>query len=111
MRDLWQTRSGFLSMQVLNEYYVNVTQKLKPGLTKAEAWSDLEALDAWEPIPISSDLPVRGYHLQARYALALQSRARAESVERISPDSRYLKLVEKTVGGSKRHITKLALSR
>lgn len=70
IRELWQTRTGCISMQVLNEYYVNVTQKLKPGLTKAEAWSDLEALRAWEPIPISFQLLVRGYHIQTRYELS-----------------------------------------
>ena len=30
-----------VSVQVLNEYYVSVTQKLKPGLSKEEAWGDL----------------------------------------------------------------------
>lgn len=70
IRELWETRSGCISMQVLNEYYVNVTQKLKPGLTQAEAWSDLEALHAWEPIPITFNLLARGYHIQTRYRLS-----------------------------------------
>ncbi len=70
IRELWETRSGCLSIQVLNEYYVNVTQKLSPGLTKAEAWSDLEALQAWEPIPVSFSLLTRGYHIQNRYGLS-----------------------------------------
>lgn len=70
IRELWETRSGCISMQVLNEYYVNVTQKLQPGLTKAEAWSDLEALRAWEPIPISFPLLARGYHIQTQYELS-----------------------------------------
>ena len=30
--DLWENRTGRLSVQVLNEYFVNVTRKLDPGL-------------------------------------------------------------------------------
>jgi len=32
MAALWQTRQGRLSFHVLQEFYVNATQKLKPGL-------------------------------------------------------------------------------
>lgn len=32
MRRLWETRSGRLSHQVLQEFYVTVTRKLKPAL-------------------------------------------------------------------------------
>lgn len=70
IRELWETRSGCLSVQVLNEYYVNATQKLKPGLTHAEAWADLEALRAWEPVAVSFDLLTRGFHIQSRYGLS-----------------------------------------
>jgi predicted nucleic acid-binding protein len=31
---LWQQESGRISAQVLNKYYMTVTQKLKPGLSK-----------------------------------------------------------------------------
>jgi hypothetical protein len=34
-------------MQVLSEYYVNVTRKLDPGLSPEEAWDDIEALSVW----------------------------------------------------------------
>ncbi len=32
--DLWNSRAGRVSYQVLHEYYLTVTQKLDPGLTK-----------------------------------------------------------------------------
>jgi len=50
MADLWQTRRGRISVQVLNEYIVTVTKKLKPGLAFDEAWKDVHALSAWEPV-------------------------------------------------------------
>ena len=41
---LWREQIGRTSVQVLSEYYVNVTRKLNPGLPAEEAWDDVEAL-------------------------------------------------------------------
>ncbi len=41
---LWERECGRISAQILNEYYVTVTQKLKPGLSKEQARSDIRAL-------------------------------------------------------------------
>lgn len=51
LRELWTTRRGRVSTQVLNEYFVTVTQKLKPGLPCQAAWIDVEDLFAWKPVP------------------------------------------------------------
>ena len=69
MRELWQSRSGRLSVQVLNEYFVNVTQKLKPGLTKEEAWNDVEALTEWDPLALDSELLASALVINGRYNL------------------------------------------
>ena len=37
LRALWLTRTGVLSTQVLHEFYVNVTRKIRTPLSKAEA--------------------------------------------------------------------------
>ncbi len=50
MRHLWETRSGCLSMQVLQEFYTTVTRKLEPGLSPAAARLEVESLLAWEPL-------------------------------------------------------------
>ena len=68
--ELWEARSGRLSVQVLNEYFVNVTCKLNPGLSREEAWDDVEALSVWEPLPIDMPLLQRGYSAQGRYGLS-----------------------------------------
>ena len=70
MRELWQSRSGRISVQVLNEYFVTVTQKLDPGLTKDEAWGDMEALGAWEPQGIDFDLLTSAFRIHGRYGLS-----------------------------------------
>lgn len=67
---LWETRSGRISVQVLNEYFVNVTRKLDPGLSPGEAWDDVEALSVWDPLPIDMALLQRGYHVHQRYGLS-----------------------------------------
>jgi len=70
MRELWQSRTGCLSVQVLNEYFVIAAQKLKPGLTKEEAWSDVEALSEWEPLAMDTDLLNAAYKINRRYGLS-----------------------------------------
>lgn len=70
LRELWSGKTGATSIQVLNEYYVTVTQKLSPGLTRDAAWNDVEALFAWEPRPV--DRPVMEYarHITTLYSLS-----------------------------------------
>jgi predicted nucleic acid-binding protein len=45
--DLWAERAGVLSTQVLQEFYVNATRKLKRPLAKQEARSVVETYAAW----------------------------------------------------------------
>lgn len=61
---LWRQRRGRLSFQVLQEYYINVTRKLVPGLPTARARQDVRNLALW--IPIKSDLAL----IEAAWALA-----------------------------------------
>ena len=58
------------SVQVLNEYFVNVTRKLDPGLSPEEAWDDIEALSAWDPLPIDMAILTRSFAVQRRYQLS-----------------------------------------
>lgn len=68
--NLWEGRNGKLSVQVLNEYFVKVTQKLHPGLSPDEAWDDVEALAVWEPLSLDLPLLQRGFAVQRRYGLS-----------------------------------------
>jgi predicted nucleic acid-binding protein len=54
-------------VQVLNEYFVNVTRKLDPGLPSEEAWDDVEALSAWNPLPSDMSILTRAFAVQRRY--------------------------------------------
>ena len=52
---LWRTGTGRTGLQVINEYFVNVTRKVSRPLTDAEAWADVEMMLAWRPRPLTAD--------------------------------------------------------
>jgi predicted nucleic acid-binding protein len=47
LRELWSERSGALSMQVLQEFYINVTRKIASPLSKASARSVVTSYAIW----------------------------------------------------------------
>jgi predicted nucleic acid-binding protein len=47
LKELWTNRSGVLSTQVLQEFYVNVTRKIAKPLTKRLARSVVDAYAVW----------------------------------------------------------------
>ncbi len=49
LRELWLRRSGRLSTQVLNEFYVIATRKLKPPMPPGDARAEVRRLQRWQP--------------------------------------------------------------
>lgn len=47
LRTLWAERAGILSTQVLQEFYVNATRKIRKPLTKPEARTVVDAYTPW----------------------------------------------------------------
>jgi predicted nucleic acid-binding protein len=47
MRELWGERAGLLSMQVLQEFYVNVTRKIASPLSKVSARKVINSYASW----------------------------------------------------------------
>lgn len=66
---LWETGKGRLSVQVLNEYYVTVTHKLKPGMSRGDAQADIRDLIRWNPLPIDATLLNRAWMVETRFGL------------------------------------------
>ncbi|MBI4208681.1 MAG: PIN domain-containing protein [Deltaproteobacteria bacterium] len=67
---LWESRNGRLSIQVLNEYYATVTQKLDPGLRPALARKDVRDLMAWQPISLDTQTLENAWTVQDRFKLS-----------------------------------------
>ena len=70
LEHLWRSKSGKLSYQVLNEYYVTVTRKLKPGLSPQLAMEDIRALITWEPIAIDRLVMENSWSIQERFGFS-----------------------------------------
>lgn len=69
MHNLWRSRRGALSAQVLQEFYVTATQKLKPGMDRQAARADVRSLTAWRPHLVDAPLLESAWALQDRYQL------------------------------------------
>jgi len=54
--ELWEERSGVLSVQVLQEFYVNVTRKIARPLPKASARRVVDAYAVWAVDITASDI-------------------------------------------------------
>ncbi len=70
LAQLWRERTGRTSTQVLSEYYVSVTRKLRPGISADDAWEDVRALMAWRPQPIDAAVLESGRDIERRYRLS-----------------------------------------
>jgi len=70
MKHLWTTRSGRLSIQVLQEFYAVVTGRLNPGLDPEIARADVRSLLAWKPVRIDTTVIEAAWLLQDRHSLS-----------------------------------------
>jgi predicted nucleic acid-binding protein len=66
--ELWKSRLGRISFQVLNEFYVNAV-RLKPGASD-EARAEVRDLLTWNPVAVDAALIQFGWKLQDRYRLS-----------------------------------------
>lgn len=88
LEHLWRGRTGRLSFQVLQEFYVTVTRKLDPGLTPSDAQAEIRNLLAWRPVPVDAEVVESAWVLEARYSLSfwdalILAAARAAGCERV----------------------------
>jgi predicted nucleic acid-binding protein len=66
--ELWKSRRGRISFQVLQEFYVKVTQS-RPSARQA-ARSEVRDLLAWQPVAIDDGILEQGWKIQDRYQLS-----------------------------------------
>jgi len=63
LTELWNSDCGALSVQVLQEFYVNVTQKLRTPIARSVAREVLGAYGVWVRTPTTADTVMRATHL------------------------------------------------
>jgi predicted nucleic acid-binding protein len=66
---LWKNQRGRVSFQVLQEFFVKVTQKWPDARDAARA--EIRDLLAWRPVVVDAPLVERAWKLQDRYRLSL----------------------------------------
>jgi predicted nucleic acid-binding protein len=67
---LWESRSGSLSTQVLQEFYAVVTRKFKPDMRPAKARAIVAAYGEWCDVATEPQLIVAASWLEEGHALA-----------------------------------------
>jgi predicted nucleic acid-binding protein len=68
--DLWEARTGVVSVQVLQEFYVNVTRKLKKPLGAAKALEIVEQYLTWTVVENTGRLLVDAIAVQHKAQLS-----------------------------------------
>ena len=67
---LWDHRTGVLSVQVLQELYVNLTRKLKKPLSNAKALEIVEEYLTWTVVENTGRLLTTAIELQQKHQLS-----------------------------------------
>jgi predicted nucleic acid-binding protein len=66
--ELWRSRRGRISFQVLAEFYVNAV-RIRPE-SREEARAEVRDLLAWNPVVLDTVVLERGWKIQDRYQLS-----------------------------------------
>jgi predicted nucleic acid-binding protein len=67
---LWQERSGVMSTQVLQEFYVNVRRKAKRPITLSEVRRLLEDYLTWEIVVNTGESILEALEIEQQYGLS-----------------------------------------
>jgi predicted nucleic acid-binding protein len=67
---LWQRRQGRVSTQVLNEFYTNVTRKIRPPMPMGDARAEVRRYQRWNPWQIDQQTVETAWAFEARFALS-----------------------------------------
>ena len=66
--ELWKSRRGRTSFQVLQEFFVKVTQKAMSS--REDVRAEVRDLLAWNPVPMNAIMLEHGWKIQDRYKLS-----------------------------------------
>ena len=67
---IWQSRTGRLSFQVLQELYTTLTRKLRPAMPAPDAQLIVRSLAFWQPVAVDLAILERAWLLQDRFSMS-----------------------------------------
>lgn len=100
LEDLWQARTGAISTQVLQEFYVVATRKFSPPLTRREAREIVESYAAWPVVVLDPTLILGATRLEEDHQLSfwdalILEAARAVGAQRLlTEDLQHGRVIE-----------------
>ena len=82
LEDLWANRSGAISTQVLEEFYVVATRKFKPPMRRSEAREIVALYAVWHVVQIDVGLILDTAALEERFQLSFWDAPIVEAARR-----------------------------
>jgi predicted nucleic acid-binding protein len=82
LQELWDTRTGIISTQVLQEFYVVVTRKFDPPISRSGAREIVDAYAAWHVVPVDPTLIITASRLEERHQLSFWDALIVEAARR-----------------------------
>lgn len=70
LRVLWSRRCGRMSSQVLNEFYVNATRKLRPPMLAGDARAEVRRYQRWQPWVVDHATVETAWAVESRFGLS-----------------------------------------
>ena len=70
LRELWEHGNGMLSVQVLQEFYANITRKIPQPLSLAQARGLVQLYTAWDVVASEASSVILASELQERHQLS-----------------------------------------
>ena len=67
IKDIWESKNGVISTQVLQEFYVRVTSKIPLPLSLASAREIVKDFLKWKPIIIDGESILKAIEIQSHY--------------------------------------------
>jgi predicted nucleic acid-binding protein len=82
LAQLWRTRSGALSTQVLQEFYVVATRKYDPPMPRRQARELVDAYSQWRLVQVDVALILTASQLEERHTLSFWDALIVEAARR-----------------------------
>jgi len=70
VRDLWEKRTGVLSNQVLQEFYVSVTRKIMKPISKSQAREIIRTYICWSMSAITPVSIIRATEIEEKHRIS-----------------------------------------
>lgn len=87
--NLWEGRSGCVSVQVLQEFYVTVTRKLRTPVAKARARELVRAYSSWVLSPTTPETVIRATELSEAAEIGFWDALIVAAAEQSGADTLY----------------------